>query len=183
MLICIFPTFLSYVNKRNSKLNLWFVLQRNCLCNIMRWPPWSTGSSDNVDDKSRRPVSWADSLNATNWEHFTEPQVLVPTLLMTTGILGTIRIYRSYVRRIPQAKYIKPAYFRKRSLFGVVTRVGDGDNFHLFHTPLGRIAGWGWLRTVPKTGKALSGKTVCSPYHQMNNIYLPVLDPNTSGRG
>jgi hypothetical protein len=113
----------------------------------MRWPPWAADSSKE-SSYERKPVSWADTLNATNWDEYKEPRTLVPTLLLTT-ILGSFAFYRSYLRRIPGAGYIKPNAFGKRSLFGTVTRVGDGDNFHLFHTPGGRLAGWGWLRKIP----------------------------------
>lgn len=128
----------------------------------MRWPPWSSDSERDIDGKKRR-VSWTESLNATDWSHYTDPRTLVPTVLLTTTILVSVRIYRSYLRRIPEATYIRPGAFRKRSLFGTVTRVGDADNFHLFHTPGGRLAGWGWLpwRRVPDK-KSLKGKTVCS---------------------
>jgi hypothetical protein len=87
---------------------------------------------------------------------------VIPTLLLTTTILVSVRLYRSYLRRIPEATYIRPGFFRKRSLFGTVTRVGDADNFHLFHTPGGRLAGWGWMRgrKIPEEKKALKGNTV-----------------------
>ena len=126
----------------------------------MRWPPWSTDSDRNGDDK-RRPISWSDTLNATDWAHYTDPRNLIPTLLLTTTILASVRLYRSYLRRIPEATYIRPKFFRKRSLFGTVTRVGDADNFHLYHTPGGRLAGWGWMpgRKIPDK-KALKGNTV-----------------------
>lgn len=44
-----------------------------------------------------------------------------------------------------------------------MTRVGDGDNFHLFHQPGGRLTGWGWFpgRRIPQRA-ALKGKTVIS---------------------
>jgi hypothetical protein len=47
-------------------------------------------------------------------------------------------------------------------LFGTVTRVGDADNFHLFHTPGGRLAGWGWLpgRKIPEKKADLKNNTV-----------------------
>jgi len=47
-------------------------------------------------------------------------------------------------------------------LFGTVTRVGDGDNFHLYHTPGGRLAGWGWLpgRKVPEKAGDLKNRTI-----------------------
>lgn len=68
--------------------------------------------------------------------------------------------WRSYLRRLARAQNIDPDFFRRRSLFGKVTSVGDGDGFHLFHTPGGRLAGWGWLRKVPTDRKALKGRTV-----------------------
>ncbi|KAK3180307.1 putative endonuclease lcl3 [Lecanicillium sp. MT-2017a] len=74
--------------------------------------------------------------------------------------LGALHIYVNYFRRIPSASYIRPSFFRKRSLFGRVTRVGDGDNFHLFHTPGGRFVGWGWLRKVPENRKQLKERTI-----------------------
>jgi hypothetical protein len=128
----------------------------------MRWPPWSSNSERDGDDK-KRSVSWSNSLNSTDWAHYTDPRTIVPTLLLTTTILISVRLYRSYLRRIPEATYIRPAFFRKRSLFGTVTRVGDADNFHLFHTPGGRLAGWGWIpgRKIPKKKADLKGNTVC----------------------
>jgi hypothetical protein len=131
--------------------------------NTMRWPPRSPNSERDSDDK-RRPVSWADNLNATNWSHYTEPRTIISTVVLTTTILVSVRLYRSYLRRIPEATHIQPGFFRKRSLFGTVTRVGDADNFHLFHTPGGRLAGWGWFpgRKIPEKKADLKGKTVNS---------------------
>ncbi len=34
--------------------------------------------------------------------------------------------------------------------------VGDADNFRLFHTPGGRLLGWGWLRQIPEARKDLA---------------------------
>lgn len=129
----------------------------------MRWPPWSSNTGRDRDDK-RTPVSWPDSLNATDWSHYTDPRNLVPTILLTSTILISIGLYRSYLHRIPEATYIRPGFFRKRSLFGTVTRVGDADNFHLFHTPGGRLAGWGWMpgRKIPEKKTDLKNNTVKS---------------------
>ncbi|KAB8299194.1 hypothetical protein EYC80_001291 [Monilinia laxa] len=113
-------------------------------------------------DDARSAFSWGDNLNSTDWQHYTDPRTLIPTILLTGTILVSARLYRSYLRRIPEAAYIRPGFFRKRSLFGTVTRVGDADNFHLFHTPGGRLAGWGWLpgrRSLPE-GKDLKNKTI-----------------------
>ena len=123
---------------------------------IMPWP-----FSSKEKDPDRRPVSWTDSLNATDWQHYKDPRNWIPTVLVTTTVLVSVRVYRSYLRRIPAATHVQPSFFRKRSLFGRVTSVGDGDNFHLFHTPGGRLAGWGWLRSVPAKKVGLRGKTVC----------------------
>ena len=84
----------------------------------------------------------------------------MPVIILTTVSLGSYKIYRSLLRRIPQAKDIPQNYWRRRSLKGVVTRVGDGDGFHLYHTPGGRLAGWGWLRQVPSKPKELKDQTI-----------------------
>ncbi|KAI1345218.1 SNase-domain-containing protein [Xylariaceae sp. FL0016] len=122
------------------------------------WPFASKSSKDN--DPSRRPVAWSDSLNGTDWQHYKDPRTWVPTLLLTTTALVSVQLYRSYLRRIPGAVHVRPNFFRKRSLFGKVTSVGDGDNFHLFHTPGGRLTGWGWLRRVPQKRADLKNKTI-----------------------
>ena len=108
----------------------------------------------------KKPVSWNGSLNKTDWAHYAEPRNWVPTLLVTTAALGLLQFYRSYLRRIPGTDHITPGFFRRRSLLGRVTSVGDGDNFHLYHTPGGRLAGWDWLRNVPKDRKEIRGRTV-----------------------
>lgn len=79
--------------------------------------------------------------------------VLSTTLIMTSSILGGIYFYKNYVRRIPNSSHIPQSYFKNRNLLGVVTSVGDGDNFHFFHTPGGILMGWGWLRTIPPISK------------------------------
>lgn len=126
--------------------------------NEMPWWSWST----NDDKDKRKPVKWTDSLNATDWSHYTDPRNVIPVVLLTATVLGSYTFYRSYLRRIPQANLIQPAFWRKRSLFGEVTSVGDGDNFRLFHTPGGRLGGWGWVpgRRVPEERKELKDKTV-----------------------
>ncbi|KAF2806884.1 SNase-domain-containing protein [Mytilinidion resinicola] len=127
----------------------------------MRWP-WSQNPHNSDDGDSKRPVSWAESLNATDWSQYTEARTVVPSVLLTITTLTLIRLYKSYLRRIPSVNYIKPDLFRRRSLFGKVTSVGDADNFRFFHTPGGRIAGWGWLpwKMVPKKREELSAKTL-----------------------
>ena len=93
---------------------------------------------------------------------FAEPQTLIATAILTTASLALFKFYRSYLRRIPEAGNINPSYFRKRSVFGKCVAVGDGDNFRIYHTPGGWLAGWGWLpwRRVPMDRKVLKNKTV-----------------------
>ena len=97
------------------------------------------------------------------YTHFLDPLNLATTLLLTAASLSVISGYRTYLRRIPVASGIQERVFRRRSLLGRVTSVGDGDNFRLFHTPGGRLAGWGWLpgRKVPVKRDLLKDRTVC----------------------
>jgi len=127
----------------------------------MRWP-WQSSPPPDVPDKKPHPISWTTTLNATDWQHYTDPRTIIPTIVLTASALFLTRIYRSYLRRIPQAVSIQPAFWRKRSLFGKVSSVGDGDNFRLFHTPGGRLAGWGWVpwRRVPVKREELKDRTV-----------------------
>lgn len=140
----------------------------------MRWPDWLSSKSSSSHDEgpdspssrksagwldpltsitataspaspkaSKPPVSWTDSLNATHW---TSAEILVPTVVLTATTLAAFKIYTVYLRRIPQATFITPPALQgNRSIFGYVTSVGDGDTFRLYHTPGGRLLGWGWL--------------------------------------
>lgn len=139
-----------------------------CLCptsdNKMPWP-WSSSPSDK-DKEGKLPgpgvrtVSWNESLDVKDWDHYKDPRTWVPAFVVTTVLLGGLKIYRTYLRRIPSVNYVLPHHFHRRTLFGRVTSVGDGDGFHLYHTPGGRLAGWGWLRTIPTDKKQLKGQTV-----------------------
>lgn len=136
----------------------------------MRWPPWSSNSNEEDAGKNKRQArgSWAENLNSTNWTHYLEPRNLIPTLILTATTLALVRFYRNYLRRIPKATNIQPAFFRRRSLLGRVTSVGDGDDFRMFHTPGGRLAGWEWMpgRKVPTKREELKDRTVCLSKHE-----------------
>jgi hypothetical protein len=119
-------------------------------------PTWPFGSSDDASTSSRE------------W-NFANPEVIASSAALTLVSLLSIRVYKRGLRRIPTAPHIQPGMLPRkqngsmtasRTLFGKVTSVGDGDNFRFFHTPGGRLAGWGWLRKIP-TGKELIGQTVC----------------------
>lgn len=119
----------------------------------MRSMPWrdlvsSSSSGTKIDNK---PITSQDLATAVNddhissWNPYTSAQVLVPTLLLTAALLGASRVYKRHLRQIPTVAHIKPDELRNRTLYGYVTSVGDGDDFRFYHTPGGRLAGWGWL--------------------------------------
>ncbi|KIX01696.1 uncharacterized protein Z518_09422 [Rhinocladiella mackenziei CBS 650.93] len=144
------------------------------------WPSSTKDESDSQDCPKSKTTKGLDS--ATNTVHetseslrrqttnalpsqlgaFTEPQTIIATVVLTTASLGFYKFYKNYLRRIPQAINIHPGFFRRRSIVGIVTSVGDGDNFRLYHTPGGRLAGWGWFpgRRVPVNKKELRDQTV-----------------------
>ncbi|RAL02268.1 thermonuclease family protein [Aspergillus ibericus CBS 121593] len=134
----------------------------------MRWPPWA--SKPQAPDQPPSPSSnnnpsassSSNDKNILDWHAFTEPRTLLATLILTTGILSALHLHKLYLRRIPTAIDISPSYLRRRSILGQVTSVGDGDNFRIYHTPGGRLAGWGWLpwKKVPTSKKELKDKTI-----------------------
>ena len=126
----------------------------------MQWP-WS-GNDD--DEKKTSPSARIAKLKSEDWSTaLTDPATIGTSLAVTASTVALLRFYKTYLRRIPSVNHIKPNYFRRRSLFGQVTSVGDADNFRLFHTPGGRIAGWGWIpwKKVPTTRQGLAKNTVC----------------------
>lgn len=146
----------------------------------MRWPFWATEKKDDTSsshsqfsttsttgsDAPRPPTttrvsSWSSPNLPTDWRHYTSPDVLFPSVVIASSILIGRRLYRLYLRRFTGASHISPSFWRKRSLLGHVTSVGDGDGFRMFHTPGGRLAGWGWLpgRQIP-SGKRLKDNTI-----------------------
>ena len=125
----------------------------------MRWPWQSTTPSP----PPPKPLpSFLSKEFWTDPDTFLTPRVLIPAAILATGTITLWHVYRSYVRRIPESSQIYPNFFRKRSLFGKVTSVGDADNFRLYHTPGGWLMGWGWFpgRRVPTDRKELRDKTV-----------------------
>jgi endonuclease YncB( thermonuclease family) len=144
----------------------------------MQWPSWAfwrqkerpkENEEYTVDDRQRAHLTSTPldkTLNKTNGSYFTTTQTIVISALTTVTALASIRFYKTYVRRIPSTEYLKPGFFRKRTFYGYVTRVGDGDNFHFFHTPGGRLLGWGWAPhrrikdMMDRAAKAKAGQTL-----------------------
>lgn len=133
----------------------------------MVWPFGSRAATKDHDDEhtppTTRAVSWSESLRRAEADPLGAAKEWAPVVLFSFAGFGALQIYANYLRRIPGAAFVRPSLFRSRSLFGRVTSVGDGDGFHLFHTPGGRAVGWGWLRKVPETKKELKDRTVHIP--------------------
>ncbi|KAI9723139.1 MAG: putative endonuclease lcl3 [Chrysothrix sp. TS-e1954] len=117
---------------------------------------WQERSSN----KGRSTETKIEETSISIYSSFTTPNVLIPTLILTTGLLTLRRVHHTYLRRVTNAQHLPPSFLRHRSVFGRVTSVGDADNFRLYHTPGGIFLGWGWLRHVPKSRKALTDQTL-----------------------
>ncbi|KAF1968979.1 SNase-domain-containing protein [Bimuria novae-zelandiae CBS 107.79] len=125
----------------------------------MRWP-WL---GDEDDEKEISLSARAARFRSQDWSStLTDPATIGASLALTATTVASLRLYKSYLRRIPSVNHIKPNFFRRRSLFGQVTSVGDADNFRLYHTPGGKMAGWGWLpwKKVPTTREGLANNTI-----------------------
>lgn len=90
------------------------------------------------------------------------PLVILYGLSGSLAVIGGYSLYTRYFKRIKRAIHIPTSYFHTRFMYGKVTSVGDGDNFHFYHLPGGILGGWGWLRKVPDINKfrELKGETV-----------------------
>ncbi|KAF4455154.1 hypothetical protein F53441_2474 [Fusarium austroafricanum] len=130
----------------------------------MIWPFGSRNTDKEIEKKlkeaKRQQISWTDTITRIRSAPFDAAREWAPVVLFPLAGMAVLQIYANYLRRIPGSAYVRPNFFRNRSIFGRVTSVGDGDNFHLFHTPGGRILGWGWLRKVPEARKELKDRTI-----------------------
>lgn len=89
------------------------------------------------------------------------PKVLLLSAGITTSLIFGYKFYRRYLRRVSTYLDLTPEMLGgNRTLYGKVTRVGDGDNFRFYHTPGGIMTGWGWLRQVPTGRSALKDETL-----------------------
>ncbi|KAH3683318.1 hypothetical protein WICPIJ_005712 [Wickerhamomyces pijperi] len=109
--------------------------------------------------------------------------LLTPTLLLSTTIATTVSLVSiSIFKRLQpfnSIHSIPKSYFNTgKTIYGRVTSVGDGDNFHMIHTPGGLVGGWGWFRRIPGYGsdskhKKLKGKSK-SKASQLKGKTIPV---------
>ncbi|QLG75075.1 hypothetical protein HG535_0H04020 [Zygotorulaspora mrakii] len=96
----------------------------------------------------------SDSKNLSTSRSLVYPaDVVFLSLCFTGSFVGAYSAFNRYLKRYSKVTSIPSSAFRKRWLFGKVTSVGDGDNFHFFHTPGGIFGGWGWLRKLPKLSR------------------------------
>jgi len=86
--------------------------------------------------------------------------LLLSASVISSGFIG-FRLYNRYIVRVRTYLDLTPKILDgNRKLYGRVTRVGDGDNFHFYHTPGGALLGWGWLRQVPTERSKLKNQTL-----------------------
>lgn len=89
------------------------------------------------------------------------PKVLLLSAGLTAGGFLAYRFYARYIRRVHTYLNLTPDMLDgQRTLYGKVTRVGDGDNFRFYHTPGGVWLGWGWLFHVPTSRVDLKDETL-----------------------
>ncbi|KAL1836377.1 hypothetical protein VTJ49DRAFT_5232 [Mycothermus thermophilus] len=116
--------------------------------------------SSSTTSRTSDPESWSSRVLHGIRDHFSVPYNWIAPVVAAALAVGAVTFYQTYLRRFPGPAHIDPGFFRRRTLLGKVTSVGDGDGFHMFHTPGGRLAGWGWLRRIPTDKKELKGRTI-----------------------
>lgn len=88
--------------------------------------------------------------------------VLATFALGSATAMSGILVYKRFGRRIRNSEWVTPKLLtRKRWLKGVVTSVGDADNFRFFHTPA--LGGYSWplkVRRIPTLSKDLKNETL-----------------------
>lgn len=117
------------------------------------------------------PGTAPESKKDDNVPSFLSTEVILSTVACTSTILTGFYFYREFLRRIPTASRLPDRFLKRRTLLGYVTSVGDPDNFRFFHTPGGRLAGWGWLRPIPKVNQRGLGTQTLSV--RLNGIDAP----------
>ncbi|CEP62425.1 Lcl3p LALA0_S05e05358g [Lachancea lanzarotensis] len=86
-------------------------------------------------------------------QHLPYVRDVLLSLVLTGSLLTSYALFNKHLAQYKKATEIPQKVFRKKWIYGKVTAVGDGDNFHFFHTPGGIRGGWGWLRSIPKLEK------------------------------
>jgi len=126
------------------------------------WWPW------NVPKKPDSPPSPIDALvaetDATILSWSTSPtRIAAASAAASCAItIAAAAIYRRHGVRLRGGAWVTPQWTdNRRWIRGVVTSVGDGDNFRLFHTSA--LGGYRWplkLRGIPTKTKDLTNETI-----------------------
>ncbi|KAL5529164.1 hypothetical protein ACEPAG_5138 [Sanghuangporus baumii] len=103
---------------------------------MLEWLFGSSPSSKNTEPPKKEPkTKWGEWL-AIYDEQPVRYRLPCTLAAGSVAILAYQIIYRIRFRRYPTHEWITPdLYARKQWIKGIVTSVGDGDGFRLFHTP------------------------------------------------
>ncbi|KAI0696051.1 hypothetical protein C8T65DRAFT_832924 [Cerioporus squamosus] len=92
---------------------------------------------------------WDDWISRpTSREQLAVQAFIAGGVISTASLIAMAFVSVRYFHRVPNAEWVTPDMLGgSRWLKGYVTRVGDSDNFRLYHT---HSFGWKWLRTIPE---------------------------------
>lgn len=91
----------------------------------------------------------SDSNSVDSSNQLLQAKAVLLSVLLSGALISIFTLYNRHLRQFTSPHEIPHGVFKKGYLFGKVTSVGDGDNFHFFHMPGGLLGGWYWLRNVP----------------------------------
>ncbi|KAN0080311.1 hypothetical protein V8E55_009877 [Tylopilus felleus] len=142
-----------------SYFSSWFAGKHNPRARSPSNTSQSYDTSTVLDAPSSGPSSWTRySVNDTLTP---ETVYCVMFALGAASGVGAILAWRRWGMRLSTAEWVTPHDLaRRRWVRGVVTSVGDADDFRLYHTP---GMGWRWpfkIRRVPTRRKELKNQTI-----------------------
>ncbi|KAH7924409.1 staphylococcal nuclease [Leucogyrophana mollusca] len=127
---------------------------------LLSWPsrePSQSPSQPKSEGLAAAKNNIKNRLRSRANELVSRPITVIALSAFALGSVSTLAAaftYRRYFRRLRTSEWITPDVLaRKRWIKGVVTSVGDADNFRLYHTP---GIGWRWplkFRRVPSLSK------------------------------
>lgn len=87
-----------------------------------------------------------------------DTKIVIPAALLAVSFIALHRFYVKHLTRYKTSSHIPQNLLesKRHRLSGVITSVGDGDNFRLFHTPFLYSS----VNSVPKERKKLVGETI-----------------------
>jgi endonuclease YncB( thermonuclease family) len=119
-------------------------------------PPLESQPIPQLDDDDL-PKSLQEQLFSISKIKLSSTEIILSSFGLTAFLLLLRSIYSRRLKRIPTVSQVPHDFLKnKRTLFGTIVSVGDADNFRLFHTPGGRLLGWGFLRRIPTSRRDLA---------------------------